>query len=157
MGFTLEDVDEVRGATMVDKEGAKIGTVEDVFLDRHSGRPAWAAVKTGLFGRKHTLVPITDGILNPNAEVVVPFAKDQVKAAPSIDPGQELTPELEREMWAHYGMSGYEEWSGDDQTQGRGLRDDAQDAAAQETAPVVLRLRRVVVVAVAPVAGDDPR
>jgi sporulation protein YlmC with PRC-barrel domain len=48
MGFKLEDIDDVRGATMVDKEGAKIGEVEDVFLDRQTGGPAWAAVKTGL-------------------------------------------------------------------------------------------------------------
>jgi sporulation protein YlmC with PRC-barrel domain len=92
MGFKLEDVDDVRGAPVVDKEGTKIGKVEDVFLDRHTGRPAWAAVKTGLFGCKHTLVPITDAFLNPNAEVQVPFAKDQVNEAPNIDPGKSSRP-----------------------------------------------------------------
>jgi sporulation protein YlmC with PRC-barrel domain len=154
MGFKLEDVDDVRGATMVDKEGAKIGTVEDVFLDRQTGRPAWAAVKTGLFGRKHTLVPITDAALNTNGEVQVPIAKDQVKDAPNIDPGQEPTPELEQQMWEHYGMSDYAEWRGEDRTRGIGLSDDAEDSAAQEAAPVVVRLRRVVLVAVAPVPDD---
>jgi sporulation protein YlmC with PRC-barrel domain len=153
MGFTIDDIDDVRGATMVDKEGSKIGTIEDVFLDRQTGQPAWAAVKTGLFGRKHTLVPITDASMNPNGEVQVPFAKDQVKDAPNIEPDQELTPELERTIWEHYGLPGYEEWQGDDQTRGRGLPDDAEDAAVQEAAPVVVRLRRVVIVA-APVADD---
>jgi sporulation protein YlmC with PRC-barrel domain len=155
MGFKLEDIDDVRGATMVDKEGAKIGDVEDVFLDRQTGRPAWAAVKTGLFGRKHTLVPITDAFLNPNGEVQVPVAKNQVKEAPNIEPGQELTPELEREMWEHYGMGGYQDWRGDDQTRGLGLPDDAEDAEAQDILPVMLRLRRVVLVAVVPVADED--
>jgi hypothetical protein len=154
MGFQLEDIEDVRGATMVDREGAKIGTIEDVFLDRQSGRPAWAAVKTGLFGRKHTLVPITDAILNPNGEVQVAVDKGRVKDAPNVDPGQELTPEMERRMWEHYGMTGYEEWSGEDQTQGRGLSDDADDTAAQNAAPVMVRLRRVVVVAVGPVPDD---
>ena len=155
MGFTLEKIDDVRGATMVDKEGAKIGKVEDVFLDRHTGRPAWAAVKTGLFGHKHTLVPITDAFLNPNGEVQVPFAKGQVKEAPNIEPGEELTPELERALWEHYGMPDYGEWRGDDRTRGLGLPDDAEDAASQEAAPVTVRLRRVVVVAVAPVGDED--
>jgi sporulation protein YlmC with PRC-barrel domain len=154
MAITLNDIDDVRGATMVDREGARIGKVEDVFLDRQTGRPAWAAVKTGLFGRKHALVPITDAFLNASADVQVPFTKEQVKEAPSIEPGQELTPELERTMWEHYGISGYEDWRGDDQTRGRGLPDDAEDAAAQAAAPVLLRLRRVVVVAVAP-APDE--
>jgi sporulation protein YlmC with PRC-barrel domain len=154
MGLKLEDIDDVRGAAVVDKEGAKIGEVEDVFLDRQTGRPAWAAVRTGLFGRKHTLVPIAEAILNPTGEVQVPFAKDQVKEAPKVEPGQELTPELERTMWGHYGMSGYEEWRGDDQTRGLGLPDDSEDAAAQDAAPVIVRLRRVVLVAVAPVPDD---
>lgn len=153
MGFELNDIDDVRGATMVDKEGAKIGKVEDVFLDRQTGRPAWAAVKTGLLGRKQTLVPIADAFLNFNGEVQVPVAKDQVKDAPNIEPGQELTPELERELWEHYGMSGYDEWRGDDQTRGLGLSDDAEDAATQGAAPVMVRLRRVVLVAVVP--ADD--
>jgi sporulation protein YlmC with PRC-barrel domain len=154
MGFQIEDLDDIRDATVVDREGAKIGTIEDVFLDRHTGHPAWAAVKTGLLGRKHTLVPIVDAIFNPNADVVVPFTKDQVKQAPSIEPGQELTPELERELWEHYGMSGYEEWTGEDRTRALGLADETDDLAAQEAAPVLLRLRRVVVIAVAPVSDD---
>lgn len=150
MGFKIEDVQDLVGATMVDKEGAKIGKIEDAFLDRHTGQAAWAAVKTGLFGRKHTLVPITDAFLNPDGEVVVPFSKDQVKDAPNIDPGEELTPEVERTMFEHYGIGGYGDWQGADQTRGIGLPDDAQDATAQDAAPVLLRLRRVVIVAVAP-------
>ena len=145
MGFKLGDVEDVRGAVMVDREGARIGKVNDVFLDRQSGRPAWAAVEIGLFGRRHTLVPITDAFLNPNGEVQVPVSKDQVKEAPTFWPGEALTPELERKMWEHYGMTGYEEWRGDDRTRGLGLPDDADDAAAQAAAPVVVRLRRVVV------------
>ena len=57
---TLEDVETWRGKKMVDADGDKIGTIEAVFLDRQTGQPAWAAVKTGLFGHKHTLVPIRD-------------------------------------------------------------------------------------------------
>ncbi|HEY2656453.1 MAG TPA: PRC-barrel domain-containing protein [Solirubrobacteraceae bacterium] len=154
MGFKLEDIDSVRDGIVVDREGARIGKVEDVFLDRHTGRPAWAAVKTGLFGHRHTLVPITDAFLNFNAEVQVPFTKQQVKQAPNIEPNQELTPDLEREMWRHYGMSGYEAWQGADETHGIGLPDDAEDAASQVAAPVLVRLRRVVVVTV-PAAPDD--
>jgi hypothetical protein len=153
MGFKLEDADSVRDATMVDKEGARVGKVRDVFLDRQTGRPAWAALDTGLFGRRHTLVPITDAFLNFNAEVQVPFGKSQVKQAPSIEPGQALTPELERKMWEHYGMTGYEQWRGEDRTRGLGLPDDAEDAAARDGALAIVRLRRIVVT-VGPVSGD---
>ena len=57
---TVEDVQTWRGMKMVDADGDKIGTIEDIFLDRQTGEPAWAAVKTGLFGRKHALVPIRE-------------------------------------------------------------------------------------------------
>ncbi len=60
---TVEDVQTWRGMKMVDADGDKIGTIEDIFLDRQTGEPAWAAVKTGLFGRKETLVPIHDAEL----------------------------------------------------------------------------------------------
>lgn len=62
---------------------AKIGSVAEVFLDRQTGVPAPAAVRTGLFGHKHTLVPIA--LLNQNGEVQVRFAKDHVKGPSKIE------------------------------------------------------------------------
>jgi hypothetical protein len=49
---TLQDVQTWRGMKMVDADGDKIGAIEDILLDRQTGEPAWAAVKTGLFGLK---------------------------------------------------------------------------------------------------------
>src|SRR3954464_10212367 len=101
---TLEDVQTWRGMTMVDADGDKIGTIEDIFLDRQTGEPAWAAVKTGLFGRKQTLVPIRDAELTEDNEVRVALQKEKVKDAPRIDAEGELTPEEERTLWKHYGL-----------------------------------------------------
>ena len=153
--ITMQEARNLIGATAYDRGGQKVGDVATLYLDQATGEPEWVTVKTGLFGRRHTLVPITDAFLNPSADVQVPFAKDQVKQAPNIEPGEELTPELERRMWEHYGMSGYEEWRGEDRTRDRELGDDAEDASAQEAAPVMLRLRRVRIVAVAPVPDDN--
>src|ERR687893_1422495 len=109
---TLEDVQTWRGMKMVDADGDKIGTIEDILLDRQTGEPEWAAVKTGLFGRKHTLVPIRDAEVTDDDTVRVPVDKEQVKEAPRIDPDGELSPDEERRLWEHYGMSDYEEWQG---------------------------------------------
>src|SRR4051794_3229685 len=46
---TREDVKTWRGRTLVDRDGDKIGKIEDIYLDRSSGEPEWVAVKTGLF------------------------------------------------------------------------------------------------------------
>ena len=88
---TLEDIETWRGKKMVDADGDKIGTIEAVFLDRQTGQPAWAAVKTGLFGHKHTLVPIRDAQVTDDDQVRVPLDKEQVKDAPRIDPDGELS------------------------------------------------------------------
>ena len=47
---TIEDIRTWRGRSVVAPDGSKIGTIEDIYLDRHSGEPEWAAIKTGLFG-----------------------------------------------------------------------------------------------------------
>ncbi len=162
---TLQDVQTWRGRKMVDPEGDKIGTVEDILLDRQTGEPAWAAVKTGLFGLKHTLVPIRDATPVGDDEVRVPFQKEQVKDAPRIDPDDALTPDDERKLWEYWGLSGYDEWQGEDRTRDLALPDEDEDREAQSAtagsdggnggpAIVGVRLRRVVFVAVP--AGDTP-
>jgi sporulation protein YlmC with PRC-barrel domain len=162
---TLQDVQTWRGMKMVDADGDKIGTIEDILLDRQSGEPTWAAVKTGLFGLKHTLVPIRDAELAGDNEVRVPLEKDKVKDAPRIDPDGELSPEEERKLWEHYGLSDYDEWQGEDRTRALALPDEEEDRARQsaprsetsDAAPEVVgvRLRRMVVIAV-PAGEREP-
>jgi hypothetical protein len=154
---TVHDVQTWHGRKMVDADGDKIGTIEDVFLDRQTGEPTWAAVKTGLFGHKHTLVPIRDAEPTGDHEVRINLQKEKVKDAPRIDPGGEPTPEEERKLWEYYGLSDYDEWKGDDRTRAMALPDEdtvrAGESATEaeaEGAPAIVgvRLRRVVVVAV---------
>jgi uncharacterized protein (TIGR02271 family) len=95
---------EWRGREVVDSEGDKIGSLEEVYLDIGSGRPEWATVKTGMFGMKQSFVPLRDA--NPvGGKVVIPYSKDQVKDAPSVDPDGELSPEEEERLYTHYGIA----------------------------------------------------
>jgi sporulation protein YlmC with PRC-barrel domain len=163
----LQDVQSWKGRKMVDPDGDTIGTIEDIFLDRHTGQPAWAAVKTGLFGLKHTVVPIRDAQPQDDGTVRVPIQKDVVKDAPRIDPDGELSPDEERKLWEHYGMGDYDEWQGEDRTRALALPDEDEDRARQEAAGgdggngaprvVGIRLRRVVVVATPVGARQDDR
>ena len=161
---TLENVQMWRGMKMIDADGDKIGTIEDILLDRQTGEPAWAAVKTGLFGRKQTLVPIRDAEATGDGEVRVPLTKDKVKDAPRVDPGGELTPEDERRLWEHYGLTDYDEWQGEDRTRDLALPGEEEDRARQgeaaggNGAPAIVgvRLRRVVIVT-APMGDTEDR
>jgi uncharacterized protein (TIGR02271 family) len=121
----LQDIETWRGRTLVDRDGDKIGKIEDIYLDRSSGEPEWVAVKTGLFGSNVSFVPIHDA--SPDGDDLrVAYEKDQVKDAPNVDPDGELSPEEERRLYQHYGRSDYDEWTTDseDRTEGLYGRDD---------------------------------
>ena len=59
---------------MLDRDGDKIGKIDDIYEDKQTGRPEWALVNTGLFGTKKTFVPLHDA--QPTGEDVrVPLEK----------------------------------------------------------------------------------
>ena len=109
---TQQDVRAWRGLNLVDRDGDKVGKIEDVYLDRSSGEPEWIAVKTGLFGTNVSFVPI-HGASPQGDDVRAEYEKSLIKDAPNIDPDGELSPEEERRLYQHYGRSDYDEW-GDD-------------------------------------------
>jgi uncharacterized protein (TIGR02271 family) len=102
----MPDIDTVRswqGATMVDRDGDRVGTIESIYVDDQSGQPEWALVNTGLFGTKSTFVPLAQA--NPSGDnVQVPYEKQLVKNAPRMDPDGHLSEAEEQELWRHYGL-----------------------------------------------------
>jgi uncharacterized protein (TIGR02271 family) len=96
---------EWRGRTVVDSGGDKIGTLEEIYLDTDTGEPEWGTVNTGLFGMKQSFVPLA-GSSPVRGDVSIPYTKDQVKDAPSIDPDGDLTPDEEERLYRHYGIAG---------------------------------------------------
>jgi hypothetical protein len=91
-----------RGRTVVDRNGQKIGTFDELFLDEDD-RPAWAAVTTGLFGRRQTFVPLSQAE-RVGDDLQVPYDEQTVKDAPSIDPAEQLSADEEAVLYEHYSM-----------------------------------------------------
>jgi uncharacterized protein (TIGR02271 family) len=116
---TMQEIETWRGRKLVDRDGDKIGTIEEVYLDRSSGEPEWLAVKTGLFGSNLSFVPIRDASAKGD-DVRVQHEKDLVKDAPNVEADGELSPEEERRLYQHYGRSDYDDWSdtSEDRTEG---------------------------------------
>jgi uncharacterized protein (TIGR02271 family) len=122
--MTLE---QLEGRPVHGADGEKIGTVADVYFDKDTRQPDWALVTTGLFGMKHSFVPITTASVTGDG-VTVPYTKDQVKDAPRLDDDGELTEDEERVLSQHYGLSysearsdsGLPEGGGAPRTRGRG-------------------------------------
>lgn len=100
----MRSTDEVlgwRSRKALDRDGDKIGTIEEVYLDAESGNPQWAAVKTGLFGSKLTFVPL-EGAHPQDDDVVLDWPEHVVKEAPRIDTDGQLSPEEEDRLYDHY-------------------------------------------------------
>jgi len=89
---------------VIDKDGDKVGSVGQVYVDDQTGQPAWVTVKTGLFGTKETFIPISQ-VETQGEDLRVPFDKDTIKGAPNVDADQHLSPEDEAELYRYYGLS----------------------------------------------------
>jgi sporulation protein YlmC with PRC-barrel domain len=66
-----------RGASVLDQEGTKIGTVEDIYVDRETDEPEWVVVKTGLLGNRVNFVPLREASMR-GENLRVPYDKKMV-------------------------------------------------------------------------------
>ena len=98
----LERLTKLRGETVYDAEGEKIGSVEEIYYDEQTGQPEWIGIGTGFFGTKRVLVPV-GGARATDDGVTVRYSKDQVKDSPDIDEDQ-ISPEREYELYSYYGL-----------------------------------------------------
>ena len=92
------------GRELVDPQGDRIGTIQDIYLDDQTGQPEWLAVRTGMFGMRHSFVPIAGASLQGD-EVVSRWDKQTVKDAPTADADGALSQDEENRLYTHYGMS----------------------------------------------------
>jgi uncharacterized protein (TIGR02271 family) len=136
----MPDVDTVRGwqnATMVDRDGDRIGNIDAIYVDDQTGEPEWALVNTGFFGTRSTFVPIAQATARGD-QVQVPYEKQLVKDAPNMDPDGHLSEQEEQELWRHYGLEFGAGYDDRDDTAGRDLSgragDDAMTRSEEELA-----------------------
>ena len=91
-GFRVDDV-----------YGARVGMVEDIYVDHETDSPCWILVKMGRFSDAHALLPIRDAVAG-NGHVWIPYEKDLIRRAPQVAAGMPISQELERSLCVHYGV-----------------------------------------------------
>jgi uncharacterized protein (TIGR02271 family) len=119
-----------RGRDLVDRDGNKVGGIQEIYLDRDTEQPEWALVNTGLFGTRSTFVPLTDATEAEDA-IKVPFEKSQIKDAPNVDADQELSQDEEASLYRHYGFDYSERRSDSGLPEGKG--DGGRGAVGRDT------------------------
>jgi membrane protein len=103
MASPAHNTPDWEGRQLLDREGAKIGTIEEIYLVEETGRPEWALVKLGRIGRRATLVPIS-GATATDDGVRAGYAKAIVSEAPAVDSGTEPSEEQVAAIYRHYGI-----------------------------------------------------
>jgi sporulation protein YlmC with PRC-barrel domain len=90
-----------RGRTVVDRKGERLGKVGDLYLDETTDLPAYASVRTGLFGRHESIVPLA-GIREEDDDLIVPYDAELVRDAPALDPEAALDDAEAQRLARHY-------------------------------------------------------
>lgn len=102
--LTDRELTEAIGTTAYDAGGAEVGTVEHFFVDDRTGSPTWVAVRSGLFGARHTIVPAVDAAFADGA-LRLPVSREAVRSAPHLRVDRHLDPEEEDELRRHYAVA----------------------------------------------------
>ena len=99
------DVAEWHGKMLVDRNGEKIGKLQDVYVDVETDEPQFATVKEGFLDRHLTFVPLAKIQIGPD-DLQVSVTKQLVKTAPDIDMhGEELSQADESKLYHHFEMN----------------------------------------------------
>jgi uncharacterized protein (TIGR02271 family) len=102
----IDAIPTVLGHAVYDSSHNKLGKIGHVYVDETTGQPEWMTVNTGLFGTKETFIPLEPAEVQGD-EVVVPFQKEQIKDAPTVEAEAEgrLSDEDEIRLYEYYGMA----------------------------------------------------
>jgi len=99
------NVAEWHGKMILDREGEKIGKLQDIYVDVETDEPQFATVKEGFIGRHLTFVPLGGIQVRPD-DLQVAVTKEQVRSAPDIEMhGEELSQADESTLYHHFEMN----------------------------------------------------
>lgn len=111
MGNPVISSKKVEGTAVYNSNGDKLGTVDDVVIDKLSGQVRYAALEFGGFlGMGTERYPLPWSMLTYDTALdgyVVPLTKSQLENAPRYGQGElpEYTDEYGRKVHDYYGVS----------------------------------------------------
>jgi hypothetical protein len=73
-----------KGRVMLDRAGAKLGTIVDIYYDAEVDEPGWALLNTADIGASMRLVPVGQAVEDGN-EIRVPYHRAYGEAAPRLE------------------------------------------------------------------------
>src|SRR3712207_5429320 len=123
--------DRFAGYEVYDRNGEKIGKVDDLYVDENDN-PEYIGVEMGFLGTSSTLIPMDIAhIDDDSSRITVSSEKHTVKEGPTFDDDREITPEDEDQVRSYYGLDSltsteergsYEAYSSESSEVGAGMR-----------------------------------
>jgi uncharacterized protein (TIGR02271 family) len=96
--------DRLAGYEVYDRNGEKIGKVDDLFVDEND-QPEYIGVKMGFLGTSSTLIPMDLVTVDESSgRIEVSVDKEKAKNGPAFDDDREITPEYENQVYSYYGL-----------------------------------------------------
>ena len=102
--------DKVEGTTVYNSAGDKLGSIDDLMIDKHSGQVRYAVLEFGGFlGMGTDRYPLPWNMLKYDTSMdgyVVPLDKDKLESAPHYDDDDrpDYTDEYGRKVNNYYGL-----------------------------------------------------
>jgi hypothetical protein len=94
----------LNGGIVLSKDGDRVRSVEQVFLNDDTCEPAFVTVRTGLVGMSETFVPLAGATLD-GSRIHVAYARDRMKNGPRIDSDLgSISTQEENALYLYYGI-----------------------------------------------------
>lgn len=97
----IEDVQSWMGAEIVDPDDAKVGKLDELFVDVRTGAPAYGIAKSGLLGKRHAF-PF-EGATFSRGHVRTSYPKAVVDSSPTVG-DRTITYGDQATLVRHYGL-----------------------------------------------------
>lgn len=100
----VERAQDLLGTSVFDRNGERIGTVGNVYVDDATEQPEWVTVRMGLLGTKEAFVPL-EGASAERERLDVGVSRSRVRDAPRIAAEHGHLSEQEgRDLYHYYGV-----------------------------------------------------
>lgn len=100
---TTTDPARLFGYDVLDSEGNKVGSIDNVWVDDATNELEFVGMKTGFFMGKIHVIPTADAQIADRA-ITVPYTESKIKDTPSVSGDDDVGPDQETEIYSYYGI-----------------------------------------------------
>jgi sporulation protein YlmC with PRC-barrel domain len=121
----MMDFKDWQGKAVLDRDGHKIGSIGQLYVDDRNNAPAWATVRNN---DGENFFPVSMAHVQGD-DIIVDMPEDEVKQAPHIEADEQLNMQEEQELFEYY----RKKWGTTDESQSMVSSDATDDTSTDAT------------------------